>query len=148
MQQWTQDPSSSDGDLEAAARPDTHNSAPRDAALSARRVRVDGDGEQLEREPLAQRLSAELKPALVVGATVAALAIAAGATVMLKRRRRASGWLTPPQPSRLAAVARGAGVLLLRFAARQAAAQLLAKLESAQQEPTALPPAPASARAQ
>lgn len=144
MQQWTQDPSSSDGAHEAAARPDTHNSAPSDAALSARR----GDGEQLEREPLAQRLSAELKPALVVGATVAALAIAAGATVMLKRRRRASGWLTPPQPSRLAAVARGAGVLLLRFAARQAAAQLLAKLESAQQEPTALPPAPASARAQ
>jgi hypothetical protein len=71
------------------------------------------------------------KPAVVAGLAVVALATVAGVTIALARRKRSNAWLQPERPSALGTAARGAGMFLLRLAARQVATQLLTRLDAA-----------------
>jgi hypothetical protein len=92
-------------------------------ALSLRRAEHSG-------QTFVRRLQHELKPAVIAGIAVAALATAAGITVALARRNRQSRWLPPDRPSTLAVAAKGAGMILLRILARQVASQVVARLDS------------------
>src|SRR5688572_24065411 len=122
MQNTTQNPSSSDLDEVTRAEAEV---AARKAQLAQSLRQAEHSGQQL-----VQRLEHQLKPALIAGIAVAALATAAGITVALVRRRRHSGWLPPQQPSALATAAKGVGMFLLRFAARQVVAQVTARLDA------------------
>jgi hypothetical protein len=88
-------------------------------------------------QTLVRRLEHELKPAVVAGIAVAALATAAGITVALVRRSRQSHsrWLPADRPSALAVAAKGAGMFLLRVLARQVASQIVARLDASPETP-------------
>jgi hypothetical protein len=105
-----------------------------DAALTDPEVTArNADLSLPQAENTAQRMVEQIgQPALVAGLAVVALATVAGVTIALARRRkRNSAWLQPERPSALGTAARGAGMFLLRLAARQVATQLLARLDAA-----------------
>jgi hypothetical protein len=81
-------------------------------------------------ERLLNRVSAELKPGLVIAGVVVGVVALTGVTVALVRgRSRRAVWLTPERPSVLGTVAKTLGLWALRFAARSAAQALVARLE-------------------
>jgi hypothetical protein len=80
-----------------------------------------------------------LKPAIIAGIAVAAVATVGGIVLLARRNRRAQ-WLRPERPSALGNAARGAGMFLIRLVARQIASQVVAKIDGA------APPAAATAR--
>lgn len=104
-----------------------------EADVAARKADLSRSLRQAEKssQRMVKHLSNELKPALVAGLAVAVLATVAGVTIALARRKRSSGWLQPERPSALGAAARGAGMFLLRLAARQVASQIVARLDGA-----------------
>jgi hypothetical protein len=109
-----------------------------EAEVAARNADVsDSLGAEQTSERMVKNPGDELKPALVVGLAVVALATVAGVSIALVRRKRSNAWLQPQRPSALGTAARGAGMFLLRLAARQAATQLLIRLE---------PPTPAESQ--
>jgi hypothetical protein len=78
---------------------------------------------------MANRLRAELKPALIAAGAVAGIAVLTGVGVaVLRRRRTRSPWLPPEQPSVLAGLARGAGLWLARLAVRRIAEEVAHRL--------------------
>jgi hypothetical protein len=135
MQNSTSNPSSNDIDDVSRA----------EAEVAARKAQLAQSLRQAEQsgQKLVKRLGSELKPAVIAGIAVAALATAAGITVALVRRSRSrhSRWLPPERPSPLAGAARAAGMLLLRVVARQVASQIVSRLDGA-----AGTPAPAQPR--
>jgi hypothetical protein len=116
---------------------DTDDVARAEAEVAARKADLSASLRQAEKssERMVKHLGNELKPALVAGLAVVALAAVAGVTIALVRRKRSSTWLQPEPPSALGTAARGAGMFLLRLAARQVATQLMARLD---------PPSPAA----
>jgi hypothetical protein len=104
-----------------------------EAEVAARKADLSASLRQAEKssERMVKHLGNELKPALVAGLAVVALAAVAGVTIALVRRKRSSSttWLQPERPSALGTAARGAGMFLLRLAARQMATQLMARLD-------------------
>ena len=104
-----------------------------EAEVAARKADLSASLRQAEKtsERLVERMGNELKPALVAGLAVVALATVAGVTIALVRRKRSNAWLQPQRPSALGTAARGAGMFLLRLAARQVATQLLTRLDAA-----------------
>lgn len=87
-----------------------------------------------------QKLGQELRPAIIAGAAVVAIAAVAG-VVMLARRNKRAHWLPPQRSSAFGNAARGAGMLLLRLVARQVASQVIAKLDGAPSpRPAVTPP--------
>jgi hypothetical protein len=110
---------------------DTDDVTRAEAEVAARKAELTRSLREAERtsQHMVKRLGNELKPALLAGLAVAALATVAGVTIVMARRRR-SGWLPPERPSALATAARGAGMFLLRLAARQVAAQIVARLDA------------------
>lgn len=84
-------------------------------------------------EAMARQLSRELKPAAIAAVAVAG---AAGATVLtvalVRRARRRSHWFAPQEPSRLAVVAKTAGLWALRLLARRVAQEVVARLNEPQ----------------
>ena len=94
------------------------------AELSRSLRRVGRSGEQL-----AERISHELKPALVVAVAVAG---AAGATVLavalVRRARQRHHWFAPQEPSTLAVAAKTAGMWALRVLARRVAQEIVSRL--------------------
>jgi hypothetical protein len=128
MQTSTSNPSSTDIDDVSRA----------EAEVAARKAQLAHSLRQAEQsgQKLVKNLGHELKPVVIAGVAVAALATVAGVTVMLARRSRRSRWLPPPQPSALATAARSAGMLLLRVLARQIAGQVVARLDGSTAAPT------------
>lgn len=100
----------------------------RDLSHSLERAEASG-------QHMARQLKHELKP-LLVGAAVAAGAMAVVAVVLAARRSRRARWVVPAQPSALGGLARTVGLGLLRLAARQAASALVARLGAVSTEPT------------
>jgi hypothetical protein len=93
-------------------------------------------------ERLLNRVSAELKPGLVIAGVVVGVVALTGVTVALVRgRRRRHDWLAPERPSALGTVAKAVGLWALRQAARSAAQALVARLKEG--EPTAGESSPA-----
>jgi hypothetical protein len=128
MQTSTSNPSSTDIDDVSRA----------EAEVAARKAEFAHSLRQAEKsgESLVKNLGHDLKPVVVAGIAVAALATVAGVTIALTRRNRRSRWLPAEQPSALATAARGAGMMLLRLLARQIAGQVVARLDgSAAPEP-------------
>jgi hypothetical protein len=111
-------------DIDDVARAEAEVAA-RKADLSASLRKAEASSERM-----VKHLGNELKPALVAGLAVVALTAVAGVTIALVRRRRSSRWLQPERPSALGTAARGAGMFLLRLAARQVATQLMARLDA------------------
>lgn len=84
-------------------------------------------------ERLLNRVSAELKPGMVIAGVVVGVVALTGVTVALVRGRgRKHRWLEPQQPSALGVVAKTLGLWALRVAARSAAQALVARLEDGQ----------------
>jgi hypothetical protein len=104
-----------------------------EAEVAARKADLSASLRQAEKtsQRVVKNLSNELKPALVAGLAVVAVATVAGVTIALARRKRGNTWLQPERPSALGTAARGAGMFLLRLAVRQMATQLLARLDAA-----------------
>jgi hypothetical protein len=121
MQTSTSNPSSTDIDDVTRA----------EAEVAARKAQLAHSLRQAEKsgENLVKNLGHELKPVVVAGIAVAALATVVGVTIALARRNRQSRWLPAEQPSPLATAARGAGMMLLRLLARQIAGQVVARLD-------------------
>jgi hypothetical protein len=93
-------------------------------------------------ERLLNRVSAELKPGLVIAGVVVGVVALTGVTVALVRRRtRRYDWLAPERPSALGTVAKAVGLWALRQAARSGAQALLAHLKEG--EPSVAEPSPA-----
>lgn len=115
----------------------TNVKTPDDTAEPARSLRRAESSSQR----MVKGIGHELKPTLLAGLAVVTLATVAGVAIALARRSKRSVWLPPERPSALGTAARGAGIFLLRLAARQVAAQLLARLDASAptQEPQALP---------
>jgi hypothetical protein len=111
---------------------DTDDVARAEAEVAARKADLSASLRQAEKtsQRMVKHLGNELKPALVASIAVVALATVAGVTIALVRRRRSNTWLQPERPSALGTAARGAGMFLLRLAARQVATQLLARLDA------------------
>ena len=87
-------------------------------------------------ERLFNRVRAELKPGVVIGAaTVGAIAVTGAAVVLARRSRRTNHWFAPPTQSTLGVVAKSVGLWALRLAARNVALAVVARLE--QPEPAA-----------
>lgn len=130
MQTSTSNPSSTDIDDVTRA----------EAEVAARKSQLAHSLRQAEKsgQDLVNNLGHELKPVVIAGIAVAALATVAGVTIALARRSRRSRWLPAEQPSALATAARGAGMMLLRLLARQIAGQVVARLDGS--------PAPATTR--
>jgi hypothetical protein len=110
-------------------RPPAVEQAARDVEQRRRELSQSLQQVEARGEHLADELGQKLKPVLVgVALSAGALAIVAG--VALARRRR-SVWLPPARPSVLRTLARNAGFVLLRLAARQAARAVAARLAPA-----------------
>lgn len=120
---------------------DTDDVARAEAEVAVRKAELTQSLRQAEQsgQKLVKRLENELRPALIAGIAVAALATAAGITFALVRRKRNSRWLPPERPSALGTAARGAGMFLLRFAARQIVSQVAARLEGPAPAPAPAP---------
>lgn len=129
MQSSTNNPSSTDIDDVTRAEAEV---AVRKAQLAHSLRQAEESGQKL-----VQNLGHELKPVVIAGIAVAALAAVAGVGVLLARRSGRSRWLPPQRPSALANAARGAGMFLLRMLARQVAGQIVAKLDGAAALPAA-----------
>lgn len=103
-------------------------------------------------ERLLNRVSAELKPGLVIAGVVVGAVALTGVTVALVRgRARKNRWLAPEQPSTLGVLAKTVGLWALRLAARSAAQALVARLQEGEPHATATPttgapPQPAAAQ--
>lgn len=94
-------------------------------------------------ERLLNRVSAELKPGMVIAGVVVGVVTLTGVTVALVRgRARRREWLAPERPSALGMVVKAAGLWALRVAARSAAQALVARLREG--EPSAAAPSPAA----
>jgi len=78
-------------------------------------------------ERLANRVGEQLKPALIAGAVVVGAVAVVSVAVAVTRRRR-SFWQPPARPSAFGAIARGAGLWLLRIAAKRVAEEVAARL--------------------
>jgi len=85
-------------------------------------------------EDMAGQVKHDLKP-LVVGAVVAAGAVAVVGVALAVRRSRRARFVAPAQPSALGALARNVALGLLRLAARQAARALVARFAPTPTEP-------------
>jgi hypothetical protein len=123
MQTSTTNPSSTDID-------DVTRTEAELAARTARLAQSPRQGEKSGQKTI-QNAGHELKPAVIAGIAVAALATVAGVAVAISRRSGRSRWLPPQRPSALGKAARGAGMLLLRMLARQVASQIVARLDGA-----------------
>lgn len=99
-------------------------------------------------ERLLNRVSAELKPGMVIAGVAVGAVVLTGVTVAFVRSRaRRNRWLAPEQPSTLGVLAKTLGLWALRLAARRAAQALVARLQEGEPEATpAAPAAPAAAQ--
>jgi hypothetical protein len=95
----------------------------------------------LDRPEASGQQLAQLKPVLV-GAAIAAGAMAVVGVALAVRRSRRARWVAPAQPSAFGTLARNVGFGLLRLAARQAASALLARFAPTPTDPTASPARP------
>lgn len=100
------------------------------AELSRSLRRVGQSGEHF-----AQRLTHDLKPAVVVAVAVlgTAAAVAVGVAFVRRARKRPHHWLAPEQPSRLQVAAKTAGVWALRLLARRIAQEAVSRLSDPEQ---------------
>ena len=81
---------------------------------------------------LARRLKDELTPSATVVVAVAGAALLLGIGVAVVRRGRSQrSWLAPQQPSLLGVVAKGVGLLAVRFIARRVAEEAVARWAAA-----------------
>jgi hypothetical protein len=100
-------------------------------------------------ERLLNRVSAELKPGMVIAGVVVGVVALTGVTVALVRSRgRKPRWLEPHQPSALGVVAKTLGLWALRLAARSAAQALVARLDDGQADAAVSAPATPAVAAQ